>query len=91
LAVEVITEKAATIAAFKLVGALLSFEATILITALQFIADRLMPNALEAWCSRCAFGTGRESTMRVKDHDVPRYTDLAQQEAEFDKVMAEGL
>ncbi|MFL9856143.1 hypothetical protein PQR72_10465 [Paraburkholderia madseniana] len=91
LAVETVTKKLAAMAALKVVGALLSFEATLLLTALQFLADHLMPDSLEAWCSRCAFGTGREATLRIKDHDVPRYTDMPQQETEFDKVISEGI
>jgi hypothetical protein len=91
LTVEVVSENVAALVALKLVGALLSFEATILLSGLQFVADRLMPDALEAWCSRCAFGTRREATLRIKDHDVPRYTGMQQQEKEFDTVMVAGI
>lgn len=37
---------------------------------LQAAADWLTPDELEAWCSRCAFGTGRAAIGRVIDHDV---------------------
>lgn len=68
---------------------LIGWEATIILLALQVMADWLTPNELEGWCSRCAFGTGRETIFRIADHDVERYTDHLQQEKDFTNAMTE--
>ncbi|WP_244912131.1 hypothetical protein [Burkholderia aenigmatica] len=59
----------------------------IAIFSLQMLADILTPDELESWCSRCVFGTGQEAILRVKDHSVEKYKDMAQQEKDFEKAM----
>lgn len=71
------------LAALRIVGMLTGWEATIVLLGLQAMADWLTPNELESWCSRCAFGTGQETTLRITDHSVARYTDPSQQEKDF--------
>ncbi|WP_174967780.1 hypothetical protein [Burkholderia lata] len=68
---------------------LIAWEATISIFALQILADILMPDELESWCSRCVFDTGKESILRMKDHSVEKYAEIAQQEKAFDKATTE--
>ncbi|MFM0498907.1 T6SS effector BTH_I2691 family protein [Paraburkholderia caffeinilytica] len=87
-AVETITERVAIVAGLRAVGMLIGWEATIGLLLLQALADWLTPDALEAWCSRCAFGTGRETILRVTDHSVARSTDAAQQDKDFTDAMA---
>ncbi|MBN3725185.1 T6SS effector BTH_I2691 family protein [Burkholderia sp. Ac-20379] len=89
MAVEVVAPRLAMIAALRVVSMLITWEATIAVFALQILADCLTPDELESWCSRCAFGTGQEAILRVKDHAVTKYTELKEQEEEFDKAMAE--
>lgn len=59
----------------------------IAIFSLQMLADILTPDELGSWCSRCVFGTGQETILRVKDHSVEKYEDMAQQEKDFEKAM----
>ncbi|MEX3929174.1 T6SS effector BTH_I2691 family protein [Paraburkholderia sp. BR10936] len=87
-AVEAFAERIAVIAGVRAVGMLIGWEATIGLIILQALADWLTPNALESWCSRCAFGTGRETTFRIQDHDVEQYKDAATQSKEFIDAMA---
>lgn len=86
-AVETFTEQMAKAAALRAVGYLVSWEATIGLILLQALADWLTPDALEAWCSRCAFGTGEEARFRISDHSVGRYSDLKEQEKYFTDAM----
>lgn len=82
------TEKIAAAAALRAVVVLTSFEGAIVLTVIQYAASCLTPDALESWCSRCAFGTGRESYLRfVKDHTVKRYAEMAEQEKSFSDAM----
>jgi hypothetical protein len=87
-AIEIATTRVIALAALRIVGMLAGWEATIALLGLQAMADWLTPNELESWCSRCAFGTGQESTLRVTDHGVARYTAPSQQEKEFVDAMA---
>jgi len=89
MAVEAVASRVAVVASLRVVSMLITWEATIGLLALQVLADVLTPNELESWCSRCAFGTGQESILRVKDHSVEKYADMAQQEKAFDKAMTE--
>jgi hypothetical protein len=86
-AVEIATKRVIALAAFRIIGMLVGWEATIGLLVLQAMADWLTPNELESWCSRCAFGTGQETTLRVTDHSVARYTDPSQQEKDFVNAM----
>ncbi|MFL9867986.1 hypothetical protein PQR67_27750 [Paraburkholderia fungorum] len=86
-AVETITERVAIVAGLRAVGMLIGWEATIGLLLLQALADWLTPDALEAWCSRSAFGTGRETILRITDHSVARSTDAAQQDKDFTDAM----
>ncbi|RQG99335.1 hypothetical protein [Paraburkholderia dinghuensis] len=86
-AVEAVTARVIAWAALRSVTMLIGWEATVGLLVLQAMADWLTPNELEAWCSRCAFGTGRETLFRVADHDVERYTDPSQQEKDFANAM----
>ncbi|PTB22742.1 hypothetical protein C9I57_03040 [Trinickia symbiotica] len=87
-AVEAFTERAAVFAGLRAVGMIIGWEGTIGLLLLQALADWVTPDALEAWCSRCAFGTGRETLFRVTDHDVKRYIDCSQQDKDFIDAMA---
>jgi len=87
-AVEIASKRVIAVAALRIVGMLTSWEATIVLLGLQALADWLTPNDLERWCSRCAFGTGQETTLRITDHDVARYTTPSQQEKDFVDAMA---
>jgi hypothetical protein len=87
-AVETATKRVIALAALRIVGMLTGWEATIVLFGLQTMADWLTPNALESWCSRCAFGTGQETILRVTDHSVAWYTDPSQQEKDFVDAMA---
>lgn len=86
-AVEIVTKRVIALAALRIVGMLAGWEATIGLLVLQGMADWLTPNELESWCSRCAFGTGQETILRVTDHGVTRYTDPSQQEKDFANAM----
>ncbi|NIF81681.1 hypothetical protein F3J20_30675 [Paraburkholderia sp. Cy-641] len=86
--VETFSERLAIVAGLRAVGMLIGWEATIGLLVLQWLADWLTPDALEAWCSRSAFGTGRETILRVTDHSVKRYTDSALQDKDFIDAMA---
>jgi len=86
-AVEIATKRVIALAALRIVGMLAGWEATIALLALQAMADWLTPDELESWCSRCAFGTGQETTLRVTDHSVARYTDPSQQEKDYVNAM----
>jgi hypothetical protein len=86
-AVEIATKRVIALAALRIVGMLAGWEATIGLLVLQAMADWLTPNELESWCSRCAFGTGQETILRVTDHGVARYTDPSQQEKDFANAM----
>jgi len=86
-AVEIATKRVIALAALRIVGMLAGWEATIGLLVLQGMADWLTPNELESWCSRCAFGTGQETTLRITDHSVARYTDPSQQEKDFVNAM----
>ncbi len=85
--VETVTARAAAVAAMRVVTMLAGWEATMGLLVLQIMADRLTPNELERWCSRCAFGTAQETTLRVSDHRVARYTGPSQQERDFVDAM----
>lgn len=87
-AVEIASKRVIAVAALRIVGMLTGWEATIVLLGLQALADWLTPNDLERWCSRCAFGTGQETTLRITDHDVARYTTPSQQEKDFVDAMA---
>jgi hypothetical protein len=87
-AVETVSERIAMIAGLRAIGMLAGWEATIGLILLQALADWLTPNALEAWCSRCAFGTGQETIYRVADHSVPLYTKNSEQDKDFTDAMA---
>lgn len=67
-------QQTANLVAFELriVGMLTGWEATIVLLGLQAMADWLTPTELESWCSRYAFGTGQETTLRITDHSVAR-------------------
>lgn len=86
-AVETITARAVGWAALRTVVMLTGWEVTMGLLILQTIADRLTPNELESWCSRCAFGTGQETMLRVTDQSVARYTDPSQQGKDFTVAM----
>jgi hypothetical protein len=86
-AVEIATKRVIALAALRVVGMLTGWEATVLMLGLQAMADWLTPNELESWCSRCAFGTKQETTLRVTDHSVERYMDPSQQEKDFVNAM----
>lgn len=88
-AVEAVSERIAVIAGLRAIGMLAGWEATIGLVLLQLLADWLTPDALEAWCSRCAFGTGRETIYRVTDHSVPVYTKNSEQDKDFTDAMAQ--
>ncbi|AKM03758.1 T6SS effector BTH_I2691 family protein [Burkholderia pyrrocinia] len=89
MAVEAVASRVAVVASLRVVSMLITWEATIGLLALQVLADVLTPDELESWCSRCVFGTGQEAILRVKDHSVAKYTDMAQQEKAFEKAMTE--
>ncbi|MGU7883650.1 T6SS effector BTH_I2691 family protein, partial [Burkholderia sp. AW50-3] len=89
MAVETVAPRVAMIASLRAVSMLITWEATIGLLALQVLADVLIPDELESWCSRCAFGTGREAILRVKDHGIEKYADMQQQEKAFDEAMTE--
>ncbi len=74
-------------AALRSVGMLIGWEATVGLIVLQTLATWLTPDALESWCSRCAFGTGQEKILRLANHSVQRYTDPAQQEKDYADAM----
>lgn len=83
-----VSERIAVIAGLRAIGMLAGWEATIGLILLQALADWLTPDALEAWCSRCAFGTGQETFYRVTDHSVPLYTKNSEQDKDFTDAMA---
>jgi hypothetical protein len=86
-AAETVSVRVAAVAAMRGIGMLLGWEATAALFALQAMSDWLTPDELESWCSRCAFGSGRESILRISDHSVTRYTDPSQQEKDFVNAM----
>jgi hypothetical protein len=86
-AVEIATTRVIALAALRIVGMLTGWEATIVLLGLQAMADWLTPNELESWCSRCAFGSGQETILRVTDHSVELYSDPSQQEKDFVTAM----
>ncbi|WP_322044139.1 T6SS effector BTH_I2691 family protein [Paraburkholderia sp. J67] len=87
--VEAATERALAFAALRGIGMLLGWEATVGLLVVQGLIWYFTPNALESWCARCAFGTGREKDFFV-DHDVQRYTDkdIKLQVTEFSTSLA---
>ncbi|RQS61545.1 hypothetical protein DID96_32885 [Burkholderia sp. Bp8963] len=87
--VEGLTERAAAFAALRAVGMLLGWEATVVLFVVQGLIWYFTPNVLEAWCTRCAFGTGREKDFFV-EHSVPLYTDgeVRKQVEDFGKALA---
>jgi hypothetical protein len=85
--VEIVSTRVAAWAALRIVGMLTGWEVTVGLLVLQTMADWLTPNELESWCSRCAFGTGQETILRVTDHGVARYADPSQQEKDFVNAM----
>jgi hypothetical protein len=87
-AVETATTRVIALAALRIVGMLTGWEGTIVLFGLQAMADWFTPNELESWCSRCAFGTGQETILRVTDHRVECYSDPFQQEKDFTDAMA---
>lgn len=86
-AVETVTTRAVTWAALRAVTMLTGWEVTMGLLMLQTMADRITPNELESWCSRCAFGTGQETILLITDHSVARYTDPSQQGKDFIDAM----
>lgn len=90
-AVETVPGRVIASAVMRAVGMLIGWEATVGLFALQQMAEWLTPNELESWCSRCAFGNGRESLFRVADHDVERYVDFSLQERDFVGAMTKLL
>ena len=90
-AVEIATTRVIALAALRIVGMLAGWEVTIGLLVLQAMADWLTPNELESWCSRCAFGTGQETTLRITDHSVARYTTPSQQEKDYVNAMTKLL
>jgi hypothetical protein len=86
-AVETATERVVAWATLRSVSILLGWEAVVALLLLQALVDCLTPNQLEAWCSRCAFGTGRESLLWLADHAVTPYTDPSQQEKDYVDAM----
>jgi hypothetical protein len=86
-AVEAVAARVVAWAALRAVTMLTGWEVTVGLLVLQAMADWLTPNELESWCSRCAFGTGQETILRVSDHSVGRYTDPSQQEKDFVNAM----
>ncbi|MGU7838564.1 T6SS effector BTH_I2691 family protein [Burkholderia sp. AW33-5] len=87
--VEGLAERAAAFAAFRAVGMLLGWEATVVLLVVQGLIWYFTPNVLEAWCTRCAFGTGLEKDFFI-EREVPRYTDrdVKKQAEEFGKALA---
>nr|WP_314541763.1 T6SS effector BTH_I2691 family protein [uncultured Massilia sp.] len=90
-AVEIVTKRAVAWAALRTVTMLTGWEVTVGLLVLQAMADWLTPDELESWCSRSAFGTGRETTVRITDHNVARYTTPSQQEKDFIDAMTKLL
>jgi hypothetical protein len=86
-AVEAVTARMVALAALRSVGMLIGWEATVGMIVLQTLATWLTPDALESWCSRCAFGTGKETILRVADHSVEPYIDPHQQEKDYVDAM----
>lgn len=86
-AVEAVTTRVVAWATLRIVAILTGWEVTMGLLVLQTMADRLTPNELESWCSRCAFGTGQETILRVTDQSVRLYTDPSQQEKDFINAM----
>jgi hypothetical protein len=86
-AVEAVTARMVAWAALRSVGMLIGWEATVGMIVLQTLATWLTPDALESWCSRCAFGTGKETIFRVADHSVAPYIDPDQQEKDYVDAM----
>ncbi|WP_027818428.1 T6SS effector BTH_I2691 family protein [Paraburkholderia bannensis] len=86
-AVEAVTKRMIAWAALRSVGMLIGWEATVGMIVLQTLATWLTPDSLQSWCSRCAFGTGEEAILRIKDHSVARYTDPSQQEKDYGDAM----
>ncbi|MDR0243992.1 MAG: hypothetical protein LBJ65_20545 [Burkholderia sp.] len=83
--------RAAAFAALRGVGMLLGWEATVALLVVQGMIWYFTPNALEAWCTRSAFGTGRETELRLFEHDVDKYVDrdVKKQVEDFGKALAE--
>lgn len=86
-AVETIPGRVIASTIMRTVGMLIGWEATVGLVVLQIMAEWITPNELESWCSRCAFGTGRETQFRIADHDVARYEDPSLQEKDFIDAM----
>jgi hypothetical protein len=87
-AVEIVTARVIALAALRTVAMLAGWEVTIGLLVLQLIADSLTSNELESWCSRCAFGTGQETILRVMDQSVALYKAPSEQEKDFVNAMA---
>jgi hypothetical protein len=87
-AVETATKRVIAWAALRAVTMLTGWEVTVGLLVLQQMADWLTPDGLESWCSRCAFGTGQETILRVTDHSVEHYSEPSQQETDFIDAMA---
>ncbi len=66
---------------------LTAWEAVFYMSIFQFVADRLTPDELESWCTRCIFGMGREAVLRLMDHTVKKYVAVKEQEVDFEKAM----
>jgi len=84
---ETVSKRVIAAAAMRSVLMLTGWEVTIALLLLQAMADWLTPDELESWCSRSAFGTGKETILRIADHNVASYTDPSQQTKEFSNVM----
>jgi hypothetical protein len=90
-AVGIVNKRLVAWAILRGVTMLAGWEFTVGMLVLQVMADCLAPNELEAWCSRCAFGTGQETILRVTDHSVALYTAPSQQEKDFANAMTKLL
>lgn len=86
-AIEIASKRIIALAALRVFTILAGWEVTIGLLTLQAMADWLTPDELESWCSRCAFGSGQETILRVTDHGVGCYTDPSQQEKDFVNAM----
>ncbi|HEU4772719.1 MAG TPA: hypothetical protein VFS68_11250, partial [Candidatus Udaeobacter sp.] len=86
-AVTAVTDFVAAEAVLRVVAFFITWEGAVALTALQLVADHVMPDALEIWCALCAFGTGRRSILRVKEVSVHKYTEIEMQQKDFDSAM----
>jgi hypothetical protein len=91
MAVRAAADWAVAAASMRVVAAAMSFEGVMILTALQFLADHLMPDDLQNWCARCAFGNGKGAISYVTKGKVKQYDDISEQEKEYKKAMSKVL